>query len=155
MIFHLSLLALTIHFFQDSIIQYIDKLSQEYSSNKCTSTLFKELLNHHEIINIVKNLTDLLNNSIKIRLETQPSKCKHCINIESICVHSATGILFSGGLDCTILALLADRYVPKTQSIDLLNVAFEKRTNHTSYDVPDRITGRQSFEELKRICKTR
>ncbi|KAF6766839.1 Asparagine synthase [Kalmanozyma brasiliensis GHG001] len=34
-------------------------------------------------------------------------------------------ILFSGGLDCTTLALLADRHVPREQPIDLLNVAFE------------------------------
>ncbi len=34
-------------------------------------------------------------------------------------------ILFSGGLDCTTLALLADRYVPREQPIDLLNVGFE------------------------------
>ncbi|GAC93803.1 asparagine synthetase [Pseudozyma hubeiensis SY62] len=34
-------------------------------------------------------------------------------------------ILFSGGLDCTTLALLADRHVPKDQPIDLLNVGFE------------------------------
>ncbi|TKY84569.1 hypothetical protein EX895_006471 [Sporisorium graminicola] len=34
-------------------------------------------------------------------------------------------ILFSGGLDCTTLALLADRYVPPEQPIDLLNVGFE------------------------------
>ncbi|CBQ73902.1 conserved hypothetical protein [Sporisorium reilianum SRZ2] len=38
-------------------------------------------------------------------------------------VHVA--VLFSGGLDCTTLALLADRYVPPEQPIDLLNVGFE------------------------------
>ncbi|GAC73101.1 asparagine synthase [Moesziomyces antarcticus T-34] len=34
-------------------------------------------------------------------------------------------VLFSGGLDCTTLALLAHRYVPAHQPIDLLNVGFE------------------------------
>ncbi|KAF9984709.1 hypothetical protein BGZ65_012791 [Modicella reniformis] len=34
-------------------------------------------------------------------------------------------ILFSGGLDCLCLAALADRYLPKGEAIDLLNVGFE------------------------------
>ncbi|KAN0060788.1 hypothetical protein ACQY0O_007447 [Thecaphora frezii] len=34
-------------------------------------------------------------------------------------------ILFSGGLDCATLARLADRFVPREQPIDLLNVGFE------------------------------
>jgi len=38
---------------------------------------------------------------------------------------SKVGILFSGGLDCMCLAALADRYVPKHEPIDLLNVSFE------------------------------
>ena len=49
-------------------------------------------------------------------------------------------ILFSGGIDCTVLALLADLYVPKHQPIDLLNVAFPKN-NKNNYDLPDRKTG--------------
>ncbi|PWY98259.1 hypothetical protein BCV70DRAFT_202039 [Testicularia cyperi] len=40
-------------------------------------------------------------------------------------VEARIAVLFSGGLDCTTLALLADRYVPEGQPIDLLNVAFE------------------------------
>ncbi|KAG0242551.1 hypothetical protein BGW41_003909 [Actinomortierella wolfii] len=35
------------------------------------------------------------------------------------------GILFSGGLDCLCLAALADRFLPKGEAIDLLNVGFE------------------------------
>jgi hypothetical protein len=34
-------------------------------------------------------------------------------------------VLFSGGIDCTILALLADKYIPLDEPIDLLNVGFE------------------------------
>lgn len=34
-------------------------------------------------------------------------------------------MLFSGGLDCICLAALADQHLPLTESIDLLNVAFE------------------------------
>ncbi|GAA6014243.1 hypothetical protein JCM11491_005012 [Sporobolomyces phaffii] len=35
------------------------------------------------------------------------------------------GILFSGGLDCTTLALLVDEVLPKGEAIDLINVSFE------------------------------
>jgi 3'-phosphoadenosine 5'-phosphosulfate sulfotransferase (PAPS reductase)/FAD synthetase len=34
-------------------------------------------------------------------------------------------ILFSGGLDCTVLARLAHDILPKDQHVDLINVAFE------------------------------
>lgn len=70
------------------------------------------------------------------------------------CGHCTVGILFSGGLDCTVLAVLADKYLALNQSIDLINVAFAK-DDGGSYEVPDRVTGRQSFEELKVLCPTR
>ncbi|GAA5889240.1 hypothetical protein JCM6882_000684 [Rhodosporidiobolus microsporus] len=34
-------------------------------------------------------------------------------------------VLFSGGLDCTTIALIADRVLPEGEAIDLINVAFE------------------------------
>lgn len=67
-------------------------------------------------------------------------------------------VLFSGGLDCTILARIASDLLPKEQAIDLLNVAFENpRIASQNKDLgredlyelcPDRITGRKSFAEL-------
>lgn len=80
--------------------------------------------------------------------------------------------MFSGGIDCTVLAALADRFLPASEAIDLLNVAFENprttmaknRTNKKKnqqeeqrpvYDTPDRITGRASLEELKSIAPDR
>ncbi|CAO3661697.1 unnamed protein product [Rhizopus stolonifer] len=85
-------------------------------------------------------------------------------------------ILFSGGIDCTFLAVLADQYLPKSEPIDLLNVAFEnprsekakgqpkknknKQQEHivstqNMYNTPDRVTGRASLEELRRIAPDR
>ncbi|KAH9898590.1 asparagine synthase-domain-containing protein [Cubamyces lactineus] len=94
-------------------------------------------------------------------------------------------IFFSGGIDSTMLAFLAHRHVDPDEPIDLLNVAFEnprkiavkvegniggipKRekkqklrepldysTVKVSYDVPDRITGLQEVEELRRLCPNR
>jgi len=99
-------------------------------------------------------------------------------------------VLFSGGIDSTMLAFLANRHVPMDEPIDLLNVAFEnprkiqvqvdgnigalpkrerkrllqaldtngKGTGNkelSSHMVPDRVTGRQEVEELRRLCPGR
>ncbi|KAK3306802.1 asparagine synthase-domain-containing protein [Chaetomium strumarium] len=76
-------------------------------------------------------------------------------------------ILFSGGLDCTVLARLGHEVLDADQGMDLLNVAFEnprvvaqlhKQTGHLTdyYEAcPDRITGRRSFAELQRVCPGR
>lgn len=74
-------------------------------------------------------------------------------------------VLFSGGLDCSVLARLASDLVPPEQTIDLLNVAFENPrvalhrkadATETIYEAcPDRITGRKSFAELAATCPSR
>jgi asparagine synthetase B (glutamine-hydrolysing) len=72
-------------------------------------------------------------------------------------------ILFSGGLDCTLLARMCHDILPSSQSIDLLNVAFEnpramqaKTSQESPYDIcPDRKTGLSSFHELLQICPGR
>lgn len=68
-------------------------------------------------------------------------------------------VLFSGGLDCTVLARMAHDLVPADQSIDLLNVAFENpRVIEASRQGSGAIlrTG-QSFEDQREIsgsCET-
>lgn len=77
--------------------------------------------------------------------------------------HARLAVLFSGGLDCTILAALAHMYIPIDEPIDLLNVAFEnprissfhKQNENDQYCVPDRKTARQGCIELKKICSSR
>ncbi|KAH8650125.1 asparagine synthase [Xylariales sp. PMI_506] len=77
-------------------------------------------------------------------------------------------ILFSGGLDCTVLARLVDEILPSSQGIDLINVAFQNGRDaasqqslsdedaHKVYEgCPDRITGRKAFAELKAACPLR
>jgi asparagine synthetase B (glutamine-hydrolysing) len=91
-------------------------------------------------------------------------------------------ILFSGGLDCTVLARMAHGILPAEQEIDLINVAFENPrvveaarraaqknqkgmddSNHTERhkrksafeNCPDRETGRNSFKELCQVCPGR
>ncbi|PTB67007.1 asparagine synthase-like protein [Trichoderma citrinoviride] len=71
-------------------------------------------------------------------------------------------VLFSGGLDCTVLARMASDMMPPEQAIDLINVAFEnpriaaqntKLSADELYELcPDRMTGRKSFAELLTVC---
>ncbi|KAK7943784.1 Asparagine synthetase domain-containing protein [Apiospora aurea] len=85
-------------------------------------------------------------------------------------VDTRVAILFSGGLDCTILARMADELLPATQGIDLINVAFQNPRVAAQKQAapkpgvvvaddyercPDRQTGRKSFAELKRACPSR
>jgi asparagine synthetase B (glutamine-hydrolysing) len=60
-------------------------------------------------------------------------------------------VLFSGGLDCTVLACLADRHLPAGQDVDLLSVCFAA-PRHNS---PDRVTALASWRELRRLCPAR
>jgi asparagine synthetase B (glutamine-hydrolysing) len=61
-------------------------------------------------------------------------------------------VLFSGGIDCTILAYLCDAFVPSGEVIDLLNVSFAEQ----DYDsAPDRQTALQSLQELQSRCPER
>lgn len=94
--------------------------------------------------------------------------------------HSArVAVLFSGGIDSSVVAFLAHKHLPKDEQIDLLNVAFENpRTlqgntqpskRHSSkknpntvtlsesqkYMVPDRATGLAQLEEFRRLAPER
>jgi asparagine synthetase B (glutamine-hydrolysing) len=81
--------------------------------------------------------------------------------------HTHVAVLFSGGLDCSVVARLAHDLLPPEEHIDLLNVAFqnprvqqqaEKESHKTisPYDLcPDRITGKASYAELQRVCPER
>ncbi|KAF8140062.1 asparagine synthase-domain-containing protein [Boletus edulis] len=104
--------------------------------------------------------------------------------------NAKVAILFSGGIDSTMLAFVAHRHISLDEPIDLLNVAFEnprkkqvqldgnigalpkkKKKQYfkmlevgssgdgdrdsSSYMVPDRITGLQEVEELRRLCPGR
>lgn len=59
-------------------------------------------------------------------------------------------VLFSGGLDCATLALLADRSVPAEQPIDLLNVAFE---NPRVLDAAQRAAASQNRAQEKAAAR--
>ena len=108
----------------------------------------------------IDELERLLRKSLEIRLE--------CISRCDVATHdecSKVAILFSGGVDCTLLARIAHDIIPLERSVDLLNVAFHnprvhgevgpksKEEDTSVYErCPDRITGRKSLDELRRVC---
>jgi hypothetical protein len=112
----------------------------------------------------VEGLKAALLDSIKSRVHCQPMLCKACVLLhlngnQIKCTHSKVAILFSGGLDSSVLAALTDRVWPENESIDLLNVAFPLRTKNNptanKFDVPDRLTGLQALEELQKLNPSR
>ncbi|KAK6502796.1 hypothetical protein TWF481_007842 [Arthrobotrys musiformis] len=76
----------------------------------------------------VSHLYDLLYDSLRLRIQNVPL---HSIPLvpghEGKMRPSKIGILFSGGVDCTMLARIVHDILPIEEPIELLNVAFENR----------------------------
>lgn len=132
--------------------------------------IFDYLLRNTIVAGLCDRLLKILGESVQERVINTPRHCKQCMASKTSCKHSRVGVLFSGGIDCTILALLADRFVSSDVPICLLNVAFEKiirpgnpnfkKADSTSsteidWDVPDRITGRSTWKELQQLRPAR
>lgn len=164
-------------------------------------TLNREVPSDPSSIVFVEQIEDFiskLDESVKSRVSNIPSNDVDTRPRERLAAR--LGILFSGGIDCSVIAYLADRHIPRGEPIDLLNVAFEnpralsgpqknaiqearaqrkrnkkERKEGTSiippedqspvafeeplktgiYDVPDRLTGLEEVEELRRLCPDR
>ena len=174
-----------------------DYLLNNFGTN--TEDIMENLLSSNMKHSIDK-LLGILRDAVRVRIEKQPGFCKNCVrsvtgcvncdakvpsscektlsenkneSIHKFCKHSKVGILFSGGLDSTILASLAHEFLPLDEPIDLLNVAFEKpkkkmvlqgknakkvssvEHSENNYLVPDRLTGRKALENLKRLFPDR
>lgn len=143
---------------------------KHYKCESSPSSLFEQLLAKPDIRFACDTLMEYLSESVQERVMATPSHCKLCIKIRDssepgTCHHSKVGILFSGGIDCTILALLADRYIHPDDDIDLINVSFEKvkriaaqpvcASAEEIYCTPDRQSARESLKELHNLCPRR
>lgn len=122
------------------------RLSNLTQTNRISN--FEKFLNDSTCMKNVLHLKQLLETAVEKRIITQPQFCKSCISLQTSCSHALTGVLFSGGVDCAILALLADKYTDQHRPIDLINVAFDESQN---YRTPDRLTGLQTLEELRKL----
>jgi asparagine synthetase B (glutamine-hydrolysing) len=112
-------------------------------------------------LNAVESLRVSLKRSVQLRTQhIREAIWEPSISNE---LEASVAVLFSGGLDCTILARLCHDLIPLAEPIDLLNVAFENPRIHAKLEAgsspyelcPDRITGRSSFAELVQICPGR
>ncbi|KAG8925968.1 hypothetical protein FRC01_009496 [Tulasnella sp. 417] len=130
------------------------------------------------IAQALEDFLSVLDESVRLRVQHIPHN--HPVGPG----FARVAVLFSGGIDCTVLAYLAHKHLPLSEPIDLLNVAFEnprtlraaskpsgksKKVRPSSdeaeqespehgrptYDVPDRLTGREEVEELRRCCPER
>ncbi|OIW31646.1 hypothetical protein CONLIGDRAFT_571516 [Coniochaeta ligniaria NRRL 30616] len=111
----------------------------------------------------VSALRDQLTASLSLRVLNIPEP-----PVNGSTSNTRVAVLFSGGLDCTVLARLSHDLLPPDQAVDLLNVAFEnprvaaqlhKQAKGAPVDVyeacPDRITGRKAYAELRSVCPGR
>lgn len=118
----------------------------------------------HEHSESVAALENVLRRSLCLRVSNIPEPPQGSTSSASV-ARSKLAILFSGGLDCTVLARISHNLLPLDEPIDLLNVAFVNPRIHkdinaevggNAYEVcPDRITGRASYEELRNVCPGR
>lgn len=111
----------------------------------------------------VTDLEKCLRNSLNLRVTHLTDLTKGPPTLGTIS-DSRLAVLFSGGLDCTILARLSHDLLPLSTPINLLNVAFENprsisastTPDRSPYETcPDRITGRATHTELQRVCPDR
>lgn len=128
--------------------------------NGVSDDSFESLLEIEEINETCDKFLELLSKSVKDRIQRTPKFCKSCIRTGESCSHTRVGILFSGGVDCSMIAVLADKFIDASLPIDLMNVAFErvsyaKKTAEINWNVPDRLTGSETVEELRRLCPSR
>ncbi|KAI9932901.1 hypothetical protein MW887_009153 [Aspergillus wentii] len=114
----------------------------------------------------VSELELRLHQSLKLRIQNVPEPPNYTKGRDA-----KVAVLFSGGLDCTLLARLSHDILPSSETIDLLNVAFEnprvaaaaaagkdktaKSVQSVYESCPDRMTGRAAFAELEKVCPGR
>lgn len=108
-----------------------------------------EYLSELNFERVVEEFINILNESVKKRVTLHNFKCRDCTSswIEN-CDHPSIAILFSGGIDSTIISLLAHSHIPSSIPIDLLNVSFDS-------NAPDRLTGKGTVEELRSLFPDR
>lgn len=110
----------------------------------------------------ISELAQQLQSSLALRVQNIPIPCSPTE------LPTCIAVLFSGGLDCSLLARLMHDILPPNHDIDLLNVAFENpriaraasinasSSSTSAYSLcPDRTTGLSSHAELLRVCPGR
>ncbi|XP_065216069.1 asparagine synthetase domain-containing protein 1-like [Planococcus citri] len=135
--------------------KWIESKTYDFFNAECSensSHTMDNLLDNPVILEQVSKLINLLTNSVQKRVTVRRNICRNCAPDQCSIDHAKVGVLFSGGIDSTILAYLADKFVPEEEPIDLMNVAFDQKG---SFSVPDRKTGLLSLDEIRSLCPNR
>lgn len=99
----------------------------------------------------LKKVKLLLESSIESILDNVPSlkKDESLDDQTHIQSDAKIGILFSGGLDSSLIAYLTAKYLPSDEKIDLYNVSFKSENNQAADKIHhDRQIGIESYQEL-------
>lgn len=99
--------------------------------------------NRNTMDNAAKGLLQLLDKAIQRRVMHSP------LPKSQSSFDASVAVLFSGGIDSVVLAALCDRHVPPHQTIDLINVSFYDKVNHSTTSAsPDRLAAIHSYNEM-------
>lgn len=137
--------------------QFIDPNKEDFAifdriKNTEQNAAFNIIINTPMWLRHVIKLKNLLEEAVRLRISLMPQQCRDCFPKFEKCNHALIGVLFSGGIDCSILALIADKFVDKCRPIELINVSFDEANDFMS---PDRLTGLSSLNDLKELCPQR
>lgn len=120
--------------------------------------ILTHLMSCPSVAETVQTFITLLSSSIFDRINHTPRICTNCRVGQLSCNHAKVGVLFSGGVDCSLLAVLADQLINAELPINLYNVAFEKVSKvpkEPNWNVPDRISALEALQELQKLNPNR
>ncbi|KAH9590344.1 Asparagine synthetase domain-containing protein 1, variant 2 [Schistosoma haematobium] len=163
---HLLLCPSNIPFKVNRVLNVNQTHCNSLSTNMCIPTTLKEV--QQKFLDL---LSAVIHDSVNFDLLYDTN---YSFNVSDVLDDNRSGslfgLLFSGGLDSSVIAALLDRFVPDDQSIDLINVAFQRRCTGVSVnnsdcldkdclisaeEAPDRQTALKSYEELCKLSARR
>uniref|UniRef100_A0A5K4F1P8 Asparagine synthetase domain-containing protein n=1 Tax=Schistosoma mansoni TaxID=6183 RepID=A0A5K4F1P8_SCHMA len=163
---HLLLCPSNIPVKVDRVLHVNQNHCNSISANMCIPTTLKEV--QQKFLDL---LSAVIHDSVYFDLLCDTN---YSFNVSNVMRENQSGslfgLLFSGGLDSSVIAALLDRFVPEDQSIDLINVAFQRRCAGVSVnnsdcldkdslisaeEAPDRQTALKSYEELCKLSARR
>ncbi|XP_049852069.1 asparagine synthetase domain-containing protein 1-like [Schistocerca gregaria] len=98
------------------------------------------------LCSLVDELLRLLRESVRLCIFPRGGALASSSDWSADDAHADVAVLFSGGLDSTILAALVDLELPSCHSVDLINVSFGSESE--VLETPDRLNATDSYRAL-------
>lgn len=138
----------------DLYTKTLNKISWEFYESSSLRFPYEQINSHYDLSQSSESIKKFTIELEEILLKATRKRVE-AIPLLSANSSTRLAILFSGGIDCTLLAAFADKVLPKTEKIDLLNVAFDNPRIGGGYNTPDRKLGRRSWKELAQLHRKR